>query len=148
MNQKLLIKTFSGVTLIASALTLIASGSAHAFPFHANPESFAQYLNTWEWEDGKKRVFSHLRKCTDYDGEFGYFVDMKRAKFYKCEYGYLTITDIINGRRFCELTSSYTLLHSQDIYRNDVKAAVLFYDKGDGEYRAMHAPAFDCKSAK
>ena len=73
---------------------------SYAFPFPETERGFANYLNQEQnnWKDGKRRVFSDLRACS-FKGKTK-SLDLATAS---CKYGYVTITDKIYGKRFCEL---------------------------------------------
>ena len=88
------------LSFIVAAASLSGIGSpAYALPFQPNAASFTKYINSLDWEDGKKRTFSGLRGCeySDFTGT------MLGLQFYKCRHGYVKIQDPVRGGIFCEL---------------------------------------------
>ena len=73
--------------------TFKANCEVIAYPFKRNPKSFSEYLNKLTWRDGKRRSFQDLGGC-----ESEYY-----DTIYTCAYGYLKISDPVNGKRLCEL---------------------------------------------
>ena len=103
------------------ALSMIVAGDALAFPFQSNPQSFASYLNSLKWQDGKTRVFSNLGEC------------VARVNVYECRYGYVTISDPVRGKIFCEL---------QMINEGFNRMAVWYYNA-----KVQHGAAYPCRKA-
>ena len=76
-------------------------------PFYPDAKSFAYYLNNYgEWRDGKKRMFKDLGNCTS-ERDTGYEVSDRKEFAYSCAYGYVTVSDPIRGKIFCELSEIY-----------------------------------------
>lgn len=71
--------------------------SCVTLPFQENPKSFESYLNKNNWEDGKKRRFFGLTKCTK--------STTRDSVSYSCKYGYIEVSDPISSQK-CELESS------------------------------------------
>jgi hypothetical protein len=109
--------------LLASivASTCLLAGNALALPFQPNPQSFASYLNSLKWQDGKTRVFSNLREC------------VARVNVYECRYGYVAISDPVRGKIFCEL---------QMINEGFNRMAVWYYNA-----KVQHGAAYPCRKA-
>lgn len=57
--MKALIKQFLFATCLIGATT----GEALAAPFHFNPQSFQNYLNSIRWNDGSSNKFQNLADC-------------------------------------------------------------------------------------
>ena len=127
-------------------MAAIAQGRAVAegyseLPFAPNPQAFADYINrTWEWTDGKKRVFSNLGGCR----EWGHVANAINGRdYYICAYGYMTITDIMHGTRFCELSAKSPIVDG--VYR-DIEAAIYFMQNSSYKQALVeHAPASYCR---
>lgn len=60
----------------------------------SNTKFIANNVNSLEWPDGKRRVFSGLRQC---------YQIRKAPDWYGCEYAYMKIMDPVRGTLFCEL---------------------------------------------
>jgi hypothetical protein len=94
----------------AAFATFLISQSAFAFPFHPRPDAFASYLNSKSFQDGRKRSFSGLRGCREYNDA------------YICGSGYVQIYDPIRGNIFCELQQN-----------SGVPGAAVYFVKVDGQ---------------
>ena len=106
-------------SIVASAC--LTAGDALALPFQPNSTSFANYLNSMKWQDGKTRVFSDLGEC------------VARGNAYECRYGYVKISDPVRGKIFCEL---------QMINERFNRMAVWYYNG-----QVQHGAAYPCRKA-
>jgi hypothetical protein len=88
---KTLIKQF----LFATCLIGATSSEALSAPFHFNPQSFQNYLNSIRWDDGSKNRFQNLANCI-YDN----YLDNTS---YRCTAGYVYSSSPM-GNRVCTLT--------------------------------------------
>ena len=81
-----------------SAVAILVPAAAFALPFAPTAEGFTAQLNSIEWDDGKRRVFSGLRGCKyeEFDGQLLF-------QSYYCRYGYVKISDPVRGTIFCEI---------------------------------------------
>ena len=114
-------------TLIA--FSMIVAGDALALPFQADPQSFTSYLNQLKWNDGKRRVFANLSSCEETSPK-------SQRKGYFCEFGYVTISDPVRGRIFCELQ------------KKDWFGVVSHLSRHDGTNTTIeHGNAYPCRKA-
>lgn len=83
--------------------------SAFALPFKSNASAFEKYINSVTWSDGKKRVFSQLRRC-DFQGiEPG-----SRFDIASCGSGYMMTSSPL-GNQICELGGVNALKYEYDL---------------------------------
>jgi hypothetical protein len=79
--------------------------SAFALPFNSNASAFEKYVNSINWRDGNKRVFSQLNTCF-FGGRSTYPIREQKEYIYDvayCEFGYI-MTSSPTGNKTCELT--------------------------------------------
>ena len=80
------------------------------FFFDKDASAFTQYLNSIDWEDGKKRRYSDLRTCKFVDvREFG--IPSISAE---CKFANVTTYDKNFGNTFCEITGLSWSLSTYD----------------------------------
>ena len=98
-------KIFFAVTF-ASSITL--QQQVLAMPFSPDPTSFAGYLNNFKnWYDRSAKIkFEHLGNCE-------YFYN-GGSEAYKCEVGYIKITDSISSR-LCRVQTFYNFQGSREL---------------------------------
>lgn len=145
--MKSITKTISilALCLFVSAGRAVAEkryGGYPELPFDPNPQAFTNYLNRWEWPDGKKRVFSGLKRCYEWNLDSGGLNALSQTNYYRCDYGYMTITDIMHGTRFCELSDSSSIV---DGHFDDEVSAVYFRISAGGYTKVKHAHASYCR---
>ncbi len=86
------LKIFGLVAMFACLHAGTATANSWKLSFDPTPEGLTNYLNQFEWKDGKSRVFSGLRDCRK-----------EQNNSYGCSYGYVQITDPVRGTQLCEL---------------------------------------------
>jgi hypothetical protein len=123
------------ITAIFTSVIFASANAALALPFRADPESFATYLNTVRWRDGKRRIFSNLSNCYQSRDE-----DTKQITFYTCRNAYVTIEDPL-GRKICEV--------EQERLGFGVYSAVRYrMPNKDSEYESDRRAKFDIGNTK
>jgi hypothetical protein len=79
--------------LLATCL-IGAPTCVYALPFHQNPQSFQNYMNTRNWSDGSRVIFQNLNRC----GGGGIV--------YGCDDGFATISNPM-GTKVCNVVVMY-----------------------------------------
>ncbi len=91
------LKIFGLVAMFACLHAGTATADSSEFPFDPNQQSYLYFLNNeFDWNDGKKRVFTGLGGCSQYTSRYN------NGIAFGCKYGYVKVTDLL-GSKLCEL---------------------------------------------
>jgi hypothetical protein len=82
--------------LLATCLIGATTCEALAAPFHFNPQSFQDYLNSIRWDDGSQNKFQNLTNCNG--------VESGNMPSYYCRGGYVYSSSPM-GNRVCRVDS-------------------------------------------